>query len=184
MKRAQPVYWTGIGSRETPASVLNDMEQYAIELARAGLVLRSGGAQGADTAFYNGYRYAREQLLYPCEAEIYVPWASFALSVREDWKHIYRRNHTAVTWAKAVHPVYSALKQGVQLLHERNVHQVLGKDLSTKSAFVLFYAQETNGVVKGGTATAVHLARLVGVPTINMYHNPNWRQEVLAKVLS
>ncbi|APD18138.1 hypothetical protein [Vibrio phage JSF7] len=35
MSQVKSVYWTGIGSRETPASVLNDMEQYAIEIARS-----------------------------------------------------------------------------------------------------------------------------------------------------
>ena len=34
--------------------------------------------------------------------------------------------------------------------------------------FVLFWAPEENGVVKGGTATAVFLAREMKIPTFNL----------------
>ena len=47
---AQPKVYAGIGSRETPDTVLAILEALATVLARAGFVLRSGGAPGADTA--------------------------------------------------------------------------------------------------------------------------------------
>jgi predicted Rossmann fold nucleotide-binding protein DprA/Smf involved in DNA uptake len=43
--------YAGIGSRETPKEVLKSMTNYAKELSATGWVLRSGGADGADTAF-------------------------------------------------------------------------------------------------------------------------------------
>lgn len=175
------VYWTGIGSRNTPKHILEQMQEYACNMAKAGLVLRSGGAEGADTAFQLGYMQA-SALMYPTEAEIYVPWAQFG-NVPAMYKRVYQRSLQAQQIARSVHPVYDKLKNAVQLLHERNVHQILGADLNTPSTFVLFYAEEVRGKVKGGTATAVHLARARGIPTINMWNNANWRQEVLQKVL-
>jgi hypothetical protein len=47
----------------------------------------------------------------------------------------------------------------------------MGLDLRTYSKFVLFYAPEIDGVVHGGTATAVNLARKLRIPTFNFYRN-------------
>ena len=48
------IYYSGIGSRETPPDVLGIMEDAAFRLARIGFVLRSGKAGGADAAFQIG----------------------------------------------------------------------------------------------------------------------------------
>ena len=44
-------YYTGIGSRETPKDIMQLMSKLAYKLASEGYILRSGAAQGADTAF-------------------------------------------------------------------------------------------------------------------------------------
>lgn len=44
-------YYTGVGSRETPEEILKVMEDLAFNLRETGWILRSGGAEGADTAF-------------------------------------------------------------------------------------------------------------------------------------
>ena len=51
--------YAGIGSRSTPEPVLEHMHQVAHAMAEAGWTLRSGAAQGADSAFETGARSAR-----------------------------------------------------------------------------------------------------------------------------
>jgi hypothetical protein len=54
-------------------------------------------------------------------------------------------------------------------LHQRNIHQVLGKDLSKPSSFLLACSNEDrNGDVKGGTRTAWMLAKQLDVPCFNL----------------
>lgn len=51
-------YYAGIGSRNFPAAVLENMTKIAARLEKAGYTLRSGGAGGADTAFSLGVEAA------------------------------------------------------------------------------------------------------------------------------
>ena len=48
------IRYSGIGSRETPDNVLVVMEKLGAAFAKKGFVLRSGGADGADSAFERG----------------------------------------------------------------------------------------------------------------------------------
>ena len=54
-------YYTGVGSRETPQEVLSLMREYSRIMALLGWSFRSGGANGADTAFYDGWYDASEE---------------------------------------------------------------------------------------------------------------------------
>jgi len=63
------VCYTGIGSRQTPPNVIATMEKIARRLADRGFTLRSGGADGADTAFERGAGSG--------STEIYLPWKGF-----------------------------------------------------------------------------------------------------------
>ena len=56
-RRAEPEghrRYAGIGSRQTPAPVLEQMRSIGAAMAEAGWLLRSGAAQGADSAFEAG----------------------------------------------------------------------------------------------------------------------------------
>lgn len=48
------IFYTGVGSRETPNKVIDLMYRIAKFLAERNWILRSGGAVGADKAFENG----------------------------------------------------------------------------------------------------------------------------------
>jgi predicted Rossmann fold nucleotide-binding protein DprA/Smf involved in DNA uptake len=48
-------YYAGIGSRETPKEICNKMTEIASLLEKQDFVLRSGGANGADSAFEKGH---------------------------------------------------------------------------------------------------------------------------------
>ena len=65
------MYYTGIGSRDTPKKYLRYMELAATYLAENGLILRSGGADGADTAFEKGCDFVNGK------KEIFLPWQNF-----------------------------------------------------------------------------------------------------------
>src|SRR5690606_12262312 len=66
-------YYTGIGSRETPKDILCLMVEVARKLSHLGWILRSGGAEGADTAFEIG-ALDKGAIVLP---EIYIPWVGF-----------------------------------------------------------------------------------------------------------
>ncbi|WJJ54940.1 DprA-like DNA recombination-mediator protein [Xanthomonas phage RTH11] len=56
-------------------------------------------------------------------------------------------------------------------LHSRNAYQILLDDLQTPVSSVVYWARPVGkkGQVKGGTNTAVQLARRFNVPQINIY---------------
>lgn len=169
------MFWTGIGSRQVPDDVIANMVKFGYEMASTGMCLRSGKASGSDTGFQIGVetfllKKGNENLPL---MEIYIPWNRF------DNYRVKIVTHDIIgpdqaSWpqakqiAKQIHPNPKALKDAALSLHARNVYQVLGTHLTEPSEFVIFYADEHNGVVKGGTATAVHLARKHNIPTYNI----------------
>jgi hypothetical protein len=60
---------------------------------------------------------------------------------------------------------WNNLSEGDKKLHARDCHQVLGQHLKDPVQFVLCWTE--NGLVKGGTATAIKLAELHGIPVFN-----------------
>lgn len=66
-------FWTGVGSRETPRDILDLMEDIAFKLSQDKWILRSGGAEGADTAFEIGALNSFTEVV----PEIYIPWLNF-----------------------------------------------------------------------------------------------------------
>ena len=80
--------------------------------------------------------------------------------------------------AQEIHPNPAALTQGALKLMARNTNQIFGDNLSTPVDFVVFYAKEGKGIrPEGGTGQAVEMARLKGIPTINMA-SANWRDQL------
>lgn len=191
--------YSGIGSRETPPEVISIMEDAGFRLARIGFTLRSGKAAGADAAFQRGAQkyHSIEPGISPARiAEIYIPWKGFrggdGLSDLYDVlpDHLDRQfpgnEEMRWDWVKEVHGGWEKLSQGARKLHERNIHQLFGPDLGNaylnQSKFVIYYAPETKaGNPKGGTATAVNLAKKQGIRTLNLLHDAN--REVLEKFL-
>ncbi len=149
-------FYTGIGSRDTPRNVMDNMIAYAEFLSKAGYTLRSGAAKGADTAFEIGCDNAHGK------KEIYLPWQFFNNSVS---KHIVNRE-LAFTIAKQFHPHWNNLSQGGQKLQARNTHQILGQDLYVKTDFVICWTK--GGAGRGGTGQAIRLAEYLDVPILDL----------------
>jgi hypothetical protein len=151
--------YTGIGSRKTPGDIMSIMHDVASYLESRGAILRSGGANGADSAFESGIYDASMM-------EIYLPWPGFNGRSGEEFICTYIECHVDI--AKASHPAWGYMSRGPRALHTRNVAQVLGSDCNTPSDFVICWTE--NGSVSGGTATAIKVAYANRIPVYNIYH--------------
>ncbi|MEZ9708794.1 hypothetical protein AB4254_08985 [Vibrio breoganii] len=169
-----PWHYVGIGARfDVPDSVLQLMSDVACSLAVKGLLLRSGGAEGSDSAFEMGVLRANEQ--YQMGAmEIYLPWNGFngkSASVVSSLGYYVGSEPNAEAIAKIFHPAYGRLKPPVKALMRRNTYQALGFDLSSLPRFCVCYTR--NGSLtgfesgSGGTGQALRLLSTLGVPIYN-----------------
>jgi len=149
------MYYTGIGSRETPEEVLSLFTIVGEFLAKKGYILRSGGAKGADKAFEVGCDKAKGK------KEIYLPWRKFENSN----SNLIVKDKRAFDIAKQFHPYWHNLSNGAKKLQARNSHQVLGQDLSTLSKFVICWTQSGSG--RGGTGQAIRIAKYYDIPVFD-----------------
>lgn len=160
---SNPKYYAGVGSRETPPEILQKMRDLAGRLAQRGYILRSGAADGADSAFEAG-----------CDAvkgakDIWLPWPGY--QNRRDGSF---PTEAMFELAATLHPAWENLGRGPRALHARNTGQVLGGELATPVSFVLCYtkdgceaeAERTRNT--GGTGTAIVLAARHGIPVFNL----------------
>ncbi len=148
--------YAGVGSRNTPSNILNEMQNIAFYLGKIGWTLRSGGADGADSAFEKGCDRTNGK------KEIFLPWKNFNKSNSE----LCSPSKEAIEIAKTIHPAWENLSQGAKLLHARNCHQVLGVDLKTPANLLICWTE--NGRTIGGTATAIKIAKNNGIKVINL----------------
>ena len=159
--------YAGIGSRNTPPSVIQDMRLFAYHAAKKGWVLRSGGAPGADSAFEQGCDNANGM------KEIFIPFADF--NYRKST--LYPPSPEAHNLAKTIHPVYNRLSIRSKALIARNMHQILGADLDTPVDCVVCWTSDgcesflTYDRNTGGTGSAIALASLHGIPVFNINTN-------------
>lgn len=163
----EPIY-AGIGSRSTPHEVLYLMTSIATKLDRWGWTMRSGGADGADTAFEGASR-----------KEIYLPWPGF------NGKRGMTPTKDAFLIAETHHPRWHALDRNVRSLHARNAHQILGADCNTPAAFVICWTPDgSTGVTTaktGGTGQAIRIAKAYDVPIFNVQrddHRAAWEEAI------
>lgn len=151
--------YAGIGSRETPADVLQLMYELGAWLARQGYTLRSGGAEGADSAFEQG-----ALSVAGARAEIFTPMDATPEALR---------------LASEIHPNWNACTSYARKLHARNCFQVLGRTLDDPVTFVVCWTR--GGQPVGGTATAIRLAERNGIPIFNLAR-PQDRARIEAKL--
>ncbi len=166
-------YYTGIGSRKTPTEILDIMRKIGFKLAQIGWTLRSGGAIGADTAFYMGAHKASGNV------EIYRP------------EHIeqFETGQRALEIAEKYHPYWNNLSHYVKKLHGRNTFQVLGKNLNTPSKFVICWTPDgckthmMRNRQTGGTGTAISIANIRKIKIYNLANINDYSEIVNSKKL-
>lgn len=153
--------YAGIGSRETPEPVQDVISLIALKLAKRNWTLRSGGAQGADSAFYRGARIRSETPI-----EIYFPWKDFDEETETEHIKLTSPSPEATELAARYHPAWFKLPQGAKKLIARNSHQVFGADMNTPVDLIICYTE--GGKLKGGTAQALRIAEDFKIPVYNL----------------
>lgn len=151
--------YAGIGPRNTPLEVCEEMFSVATQMDSKGWTVRSGHAQGADQAWAQGHK--------PAQREIYLPWARFNIvsGMPEGFQVcVFTPGIEAV--ARIIHPIYDRLSQGAQKLTMRNVPIILGPELDDPVQFVSYWSPTRK--VQGGTGNAIKLASLYGIPSFNI----------------
>lgn len=166
------MYYTGIGSRQTPPEIGVFMTRLAMDLSELGFTLRSGAANGADMFFEAGAHLKH----------IYLPWRGFNGNSSDR----YTIDEEAMSVAKMHHPAWDRLSPPVKKLMARNVYQVLGQDLSEPSQFVVCWTPDgceshtSRSYKTGGTGLAISLASCCGIPVYNLFNKASkdalWQQ--------
>jgi hypothetical protein len=119
-------------------------------------------------------------------AQVFLPWAGFEgrsgayyLLGAED------QTNRARTLVAPTHPRWQSLEDADRALHARNAFEVLGLDLCHPSSLLLCWTPdgcqgaETRSSRTGGTATAIVLAEMHGIPVVNMALQ-GWEQRLWA----
>ena len=166
------MHYAGIGSRETPDSILDLIGKISQRLDRLGYTLRSGGAVGADTGFE---LWSTNKVLFYADhackifggASRRVEYAPADIELMEGFvqKH---------------HPVPMALKGTGRKLMRRNTLQVMAHNLSgielPRVDFVLCWTPDgsLDGASRsaGGTGQALRIAHHHGIPVFNLEPDP------------
>lgn len=161
--------YAGIGSRKTPSAILHMMSNFATHLERRGWTMRSGGANGADSAFEAGIQISNQN------KEIYLPWGKF----NGNSSPLTKPSEQAMIIAEQFHPAWDKCSDGAKLLHARNVHQMLGRYLATPSLFVICWTPDGN--ISGGTGQALRMANSFNIPVFNM-GTPNFSFDIIDQI--
>jgi hypothetical protein len=155
--------YAGIGSRETPGEMLDTMLLAGKELGRMGWYLRTGGANGADTAFAHG--------AHPQMRQIHLPWNGYnGLFVEQDASRIVPveqgSDHQAYEIAAAHHPAWHWLSPAVRSLMARNVTIILGANLDAPANMVVCWTAGGRG--EGGTGQGIRVAKTYGIEVFDL----------------
>jgi hypothetical protein len=141
------------------------MTELAKELAAMGYTLRSGAAEGPDSAFEAGA--GNKKNIFPGTAKTGERELKIAREVHPNVAALDRSKNPAFVWN----------------LMARNTNQVFGKNLDTPVDFVLAYTPDNltdytkRTIDSGGTGQAIDMASRKGIPVINMA-DPNWRSQL------
>jgi O-acetyl-ADP-ribose deacetylase (regulator of RNase III) len=159
-KESKSFSYAGIGARDTPPAALKKMEDVAEIMAARGGLLRSGAADGADTAFENG-----ADRVYG-DKEIYLPWPGFN-GRKPDGKSVFCEiTDKHLEMASKYHPYWEKLGSPARNLMARNASQCLGRGLDDASGVIICYTQR--GLAKRGTGQSIRMANDLKIPVINL----------------
>lgn len=157
------ITYAGIGARDTPTTICNQMRNAAKAMAGMGFILRSGGARGADSAFYQGYIEAGSPKGL---CEIYLPKIRFNQHNVDGITFFGPPQRDARAIARKIHPNWPVLGDLGRDFMARNAYQILGYNLKTPCDFVLCWTSD--GKASGGTGQAIRHAEKLGIPVFNL----------------
>ena len=153
----------GIGSRKTPAHILDQMFEIGEWCKGNKWWVRSGHAPGADTAFELG---AKNHTI------VYLPWRGFNGPCHT--KHVVYYDQIpnqvrirVVNSIQKFHPNPTALTGPTRKLMGRNYLQVFGSQVKAMPVLaVVCWTPKGNG--KGGTGQAIRIAKHHNIPVIDL----------------
>jgi len=160
------MFYTGIGARKTPDDILYLIGNIASNMGESGFTLRSGGANGADSAFEKGCCVVNGK------KEIYLPWKGF----NGNKSDLYEIPDAAFIQAEIFYMPsrWKHCKQSVKKLMARNMQQVRGKNLDVKTDFVICWTPDGCETLTdrkrttGGTGQAIAYADALNIPVFNL----------------
>lgn len=143
--------YTGVASRETPASILQLMTAIAQKLESQGWVLRTDDSKGADAAFA---AHVNLKQIYSVSDVLKVSPSVYQLAQTDFYD---------------LHPNSAACNahaQYVRHLHMRSGLGLLGTNYNEPSKFVICWAPNTQ--VTGSTGQTIRLANKYNIPVFNL----------------
>lgn len=147
-------FYAGIGSRKTPTNILELMTKIAEKLDTKGFILRSGGAIGSDIAFEKGSNHK----------QIFLPFTPYNGKISQ----YVGASSEAYKLASTIHPTWNQLVASHKKLHARNIHQLLGWNIGQDKPSLFVVCWTPHGKIVGGTATAINMAKKIGIPVFNL----------------
>jgi hypothetical protein len=160
------MFYAGIGAREIPDDVKHELINIGHLLAERKIVLRSGGASGADSAFEMGIGYCSNSTCYI--REIFLPWKNFN-NHQSPYYLTDKKFKELEPIAKSIYLGWDTATVGTKKLHARNIQQILGENpgVSEPSSFVVCWTNRPEGQF-GGTRFGMILAKQYGIPVYNL----------------
>ena len=177
--------YTGVGSRETPNDILILMRRIGYIMAMKGIALRTGEADGADHAFYEGVVDANAIHGVKFKNEVFVAGVPKTYHYVNDVVDIFSSDLMSAApfkqfreTAVRIRGSWDDLSYFGAKCHIRNVAQVLGVDGNSPSRGLICWAKPVTPIkvtetkiryVEGGTNTAYCTAILHNIPVYNLH---------------
>ena len=164
------LFYTGVGSRNTPPDALHAIHVLAQRLEQHGYILRTGDARGADAAFRGG---AFNDQIYTADY-----WQSRNPEMTQTWRYNADSWGIAEDLATYLHPAWGNCTSYARRLLTRNGFQVMGSHMQERSQFVVCWTPDgvTEGKnttrATGGTGQTIRLASHFNIPVFNL-NNPD-----------
>jgi hypothetical protein len=174
------IKYAGVGSRDIDTLTFLEIKLIAKKLAEYGFILRSGGADGTDTAFETGHR-----MHHSVNMQIFLPWKNF----NSNSSGYYPPSIDAYYIAAKHHPRWKWLNEATRKLMARNIHQILGPGLDDPVDLVICWtpdgceSHETRTNTTGGTGQAIAIASKLKIPVYNL-KNEDSKYKIFRNYLS
>jgi hypothetical protein len=162
--------FTGIGSRDTPSSVLTEMMNIGAWARSKGHRVYSGHAEGADWGFESNAK--RSDLSFITGAQeactIFLPWSSFNPHLISKAKVVTPYpTEFLKSLVEKYHPAPGRLSRGAYSLMLRNGCQIFGTEGMRHTQAVVCWTSDYKNP-SGGTSHAIRIATAHNIPVLNM----------------
>ncbi len=165
-------FYTGIGARNTPSNILIEFESIGKTLAELGYTLRSGGANGADSAFEKGCKSVNINNGFGGNRNIFLPWENFNNNKSKRFYISQEEYELGKKYYEMSNKSWKNINIAFKKLMSRNIYQVLGtKPISNPKPSDFIICWTKNGEIVGGTSQALRVAKDFNIKIYNFGNN-------------